>query len=500
MPADFSRYVNLTVHDKDAGQLYRQMIELARLVMPEFNLRRGTLEDAIFQSAAFIGATATNSINRLPDGLMQGIVSLMGYERTQGTRATATASVVLYGTTGEIIPVGTEFRYRYVNSVSGTQTDYLFVVSEDAVIVDAATPTGTINLICSQFGEIPEPTLNATTLTPLSVDTEINTVTFTSFTNGINPLTDQEYIDSAKTYLESISTTYVTAKQLESAVLANFPYVARCKVYDLTNAGVPNASYAPDRGVITFTPDTSKNVVQGNYKGSVSIFVYGHAGALSTSQLSDIQSFCAERTMAGLDIGVYNFQIASFESSGGIQVSATIDASYDTSVTESTIKASIADFLSPQYFPYGELSVASPRLRESTIISRLSGTVPGLLYVNSVQFTPPSPLAYSVVSDGQSGDVKITVSSTSTLELGQRVRLDDVSGTAYESASIAVKSIVSPTRFTIETNYSSTLATSSLYPYFYETSAGTVLNFLNRGVLPSVPTSAITVTLTTESM
>jgi len=474
MPADFSRYVNLTVHDKDAGQLYRQMIELARLVMPEFNLRRGTLEDAIFQSAAFIGATATNSINRLPDGLMQGIVSLMGYERTQGTRATATASVVLYGTTGEIIPVGTEFRYRYVNSVSGTQTDYLFVVSEDAVIVDAATPTGTINLICSQFGEIPEPTLNATTLTPLSVDTEINTVTFTSFTNGINPLTDQEYIDSAKTYLESISTTYVTAKQLESAVLANFPYVARCKVYDLTNAGVPNASYAPDRGVITFTPDTSKNVVQGNYKGSVSIFVYGHAGALSTSQLSDIQSFCAERTMAGLDIGVYNFQIASFESSGGIQVSATLDASYDTSVTESTIKASIADFLSPQYFPYGELSVASPRLRESTI--------------------------YSVVSDGQSGDVKITVSSTSTLELGQRVRLDDVSGTAYESASIAVKSIVSPTRFTIETNYSSTLATSSLYPYFYETSAGTVLNFLNRGVLPSVPTSAITVTLTTESM
>ena len=222
MPADFSDYINLTIHDKDAGQLYREMIEVGRSVMPDFNLRRGTLEDALFQSAAFLGATATNSINRVPNGLMQGLVSLMGYERPIGIRATATAEVVLYGTTGEVIPTGTEFRYRYVNTTAGYETDYLFVASEDTIIVDGGPPTGTINLVSSSFEEMPEPVVGTTTLMPLSTDTEINTVTFTSFQNGLNPLTDQEYLNSAKTFLESISTTFVTAKQLEAAILVNF--------------------------------------------------------------------------------------------------------------------------------------------------------------------------------------------------------------------------------------------------------------------------------------
>lgn len=508
MPADFSEYINLTVHDKDAGTLYREMIEVARAVMPDFNLRRGTLEDALFQSCAYLAATATNSINRVPNGIMQGIVSLMGYERPIGTRATATATVVLYGTTGEIIPSGTEFRYRYTNTTAGYETDYLFVTSEDTVIVDAGTPTGVINLVSGQFGEMPVPTVGESTLMPLSIDTNINTVTFTTFQNGTNPLTDQEYLSSAKTFLESISTTFVTAKQLEAAILVNFPYVSRCKVYDLMNAGIPSATNPPDRGVLTFTPDATRSITYAtypSYRGFVSIFLYGYTGELSSGQLSEIQLFATERVMAGLEVGTYNFKTAQLATSGGVVVDAAIDSNYDFAYAEELIKISISSFLSPQNFPYEELSVASPRIRESTIISRLLSTVPGLRYVNSVQFTPPAALSYTVVTgsgvtENTTGDVKITALSADVAKLvvGQRIRLTDVSGTAYTNNSIAVKSKINTTTFTIETDYSTNVAASSLRENFYETSASTTLNFLNRGVLPDVPTTAINVTLSTE--
>lgn len=446
MPADFSRYVNLTIHDRDPGDLYREMIEVARTVMPEFTLRRGTVEDAIFQAVAYVGTVATNSVNRLPDGLMQGLVSLLGFQRNIGTRATATATVTLYGTTGGIIPLGTEFRYRYIDTVNGTTTDYLFVASEDVVVTASATPTAVVPLTCDIFGEISAPTINTTTLLPLSVDTEINTAVFTTFTNGLPPLSDSEYLDSAKTYLESLSSTYVTSRQLESAILTTFPNVARCKVYDLTNAGQNTSlAYKPDRGVLTFIPDTAKNVDNSNYKGLMSIFVYGFSGPLTSSEKSSIQSFVANTTIAGLDIGVFDFQTTS----PTLSVTAKYDAAFNSADVQESIAVVIADYLSPQYYPYEELSVSSPAIRVSSLSNRLLAAVPGLLYVDSISMTPPSALPYTNAT-ASSGAVLFTVSSTSNLAVGQRVKVVHSKGEAYSVSSVKILSIPSATTFTAE--------------------------------------------------
>ena len=274
------------------------------------------------------------------------------------------------------------------------------------------------------------------------------------------------------------------------------------------NAGIPDNTNRPDLGVLTFTPDTGKNLISSNYKGFVSIFLYGYTGPLTTNQINEIQLFAAERVMAGLEVGTYNFKTAQLATSGGVVVDAAIDSNYDFAYAEELIKVSISSFLSPQNFPYEELSVASPRIRESTIISRLLSTVPGLRYVNSVQFTPPAALSYTVVAgSGETAntggsDVKITALSADVakLQIGQRIRLTDASGTAYTNNSIAVKSKINATTFTIETDYTSTVAASSLREHFHETSTSTTLNFLNRGVLPDVPVTAVTVTLSTESL
>ncbi|MBV5280155.1 MAG: hypothetical protein J0651_02510, partial [Actinobacteria bacterium] len=78
MPADFSQYVDLTIYDKEPGDMYLEAIEMARLTLPEFSLRTGTVEDAMFQAMAWIGWVNATSINRIPDRLMAGILSMMG--------------------------------------------------------------------------------------------------------------------------------------------------------------------------------------------------------------------------------------------------------------------------------------------------------------------------------------------------------------------------------------------------------------------------------------
>ena len=109
MPADFSEYIDLSVFDKEPGDIYRDSIELARLSLPDFNLRPGTPEDAIFQAAAYVSALNINAINRLPDRLMAGIVQILGYQRQEAISAEVDIEVTIGSYEGGNIPAGTVF-------------------------------------------------------------------------------------------------------------------------------------------------------------------------------------------------------------------------------------------------------------------------------------------------------------------------------------------------------------------------------------------------------
>jgi hypothetical protein len=87
MAADFSRYIDLSIFDAEPGDIYFDAIEIARLTLPEFNLRVGTPEDAIFQAAAYISSLNIASVNRLPDRLMEGIMNILGYSKQQAVAA-----------------------------------------------------------------------------------------------------------------------------------------------------------------------------------------------------------------------------------------------------------------------------------------------------------------------------------------------------------------------------------------------------------------------------
>jgi hypothetical protein len=242
MPADFSEYVNLAIFDKEPGDIYRDSIELARLTMPEFNLRPGTPEDAIFQAMAYVTALNIVAINRLPDRLMSGLVSMLGFQRQESISAEVDVVITLSSYEGGTIPAGTVFSFETlfedeVQDFSFETTEAIEVQPTD-LEVSSDYPSAVTTVVCLQPGVI-APIGNNVELSVLSSGTDIFSVftaTPSNFANGINDDTSEEYLSKATTYLRSLTSAITTANQMDAYLISAYPsLISRAKTYDLTN-------------------------------------------------------------------------------------------------------------------------------------------------------------------------------------------------------------------------------------------------------------------------
>ena len=107
MGIDFTQYVDLRIMDVEPTSIYFDSINLARLVLPDFNLRTGTPEDAMFQAFAYMSALNIAAINRIPSSLMLGVSKMLGFPANEGTRAVLTAQLTAISHDGAVVPEGT---------------------------------------------------------------------------------------------------------------------------------------------------------------------------------------------------------------------------------------------------------------------------------------------------------------------------------------------------------------------------------------------------------
>lgn len=242
MPADFSEYVNLRIFDKEPGDIYRDSIELARLSLPEFNLRTGTPEDAIFQAMAYVSALNIASINRIPDRLMAGVVGILGYQRQDAVPAEVDVTITASTYDGTILPPGTTFSYTTtfedeVQEIAFETTELIVIDAVDLEITQDY-PSASATVRCINGGIVPAPQdgqqLDIITSGSLIQSVSVNTPS--NFANGINADSDEEYLSKAATYLRSLTSSLVRGEQVDSYVLNAYPeVVSRVKTWDLTN-------------------------------------------------------------------------------------------------------------------------------------------------------------------------------------------------------------------------------------------------------------------------
>jgi len=231
---NFSDYVDLTINDKSITDVYNDAVEYAQTAMPEFTPRVGTVENALLEAVSHTTGSLIAAINRLPDGLMEGILNLMGFSRIEATPSTGTVEIELSVNTGATISAGTVFSYD-VYDASGALTQYLYESINDITIASGDT-TGSVSVTASNpslYPDIPVPS----SLTVVSSTPFILGATLTSLGSvGADTETDSEYFDRAVTFLGSLSSSITTASQLTNYIATNYPTVSRYKVYDLTQA------------------------------------------------------------------------------------------------------------------------------------------------------------------------------------------------------------------------------------------------------------------------
>jgi hypothetical protein len=432
MPSpDFSDYIDLTVNDKSITDVYDEAVEYAQTSFPEFSPRTGTIENALLESVAYSTGSLIATINRLPDGLMEGLLKLMGFDRIEATASTGTVLIELSVNTGATIASGTVFSFDVYDS-EGALTQFLYETVNDITIASGAT-TGSVSVTASDPSLYPDIPIGSN-LTVISSTPFILSATLTALASvGTDTETDEEYFNRAVTFLGSLSSAITTASQLTNYILINYPTVARFKVYDLTQAKenditnavltsnvvtlttryahefsvgdvvdvadmannvyngtytitvVPSTTtfrYARTNGNIATAATTVGSVVLGNgmlfatadVGGAVTISMCDSAGAaLSTAQKLIIEEDIESRVVAGLNVFLHDMNTFNVE----VAAEVIVEPNYSTTEVGSAVSLAIENYLSIAGWDFAE---SVNHLYLITIASK----VVGVKYVDSM--------------------------------------------------------------------------------------------------------------------
>lgn len=427
---DFRRYVDLTVYDQQPGDIYSDAIEYGITALPEFTARQGTVEDALLQAMSFVAGQVVAAINRLPDGLMQGLLELMGFNRVESQFATGTAYFTVIDALGTTIPSGVVI--GYTEEVEGGTVVHLFRTLTSAIALEGETTTSAVAIEALEPGEKP----------PLTAGTQMNIFTNSSkllaaylssdLVEGGEPENDEQYFSRAVTYLASLSGGLVTTNQINAFVATNYKQAVRSKSYDLTNffATTPSAlvrsgntvtaTVDAGHGVIaddvirihsadssgfngyftvdsvTFTeivwtqtgadevaadPGILESLERARIDGAdevgyVTVFVSGADGAsLTPEEKSPIQIGLSERVVVGLQILIRDAITFNL----GVNITIKVLQGYDANTVESAVDLYLTEILSPNDWDW------TPRIRKNAIIARAAQIV-GVDYVEDFEF------------------------------------------------------------------------------------------------------------------
>jgi hypothetical protein len=366
---DFSQYVDLTLYDVEPQDVYSAALTYAQTALPEFIPVIGTVEDAVLQATSYMTYILAAGINRIPNGVMEGIIKLMGFSRNEATFATGSALFTLSVNTGTTIPEGTII--AYTTTIDNEVVAYSFATTTDT-IVPSGSDTVSIAIEATEEGQYPTLLDTQQMILISSVPTILEVSLDADIVNGINSETDAQYFDRAAQFLSSINTSLATKRQLVNYIAANYPTVNISAVYDTTNSA----------GNLLFATAAAP--------GYVTIAVAQSDGtALGSTIKNALQTDVAGKAIAGLNVGVID--ITTFSCS--IAVSIAVVSGY----TPATVQASVADAIESYISPLGwdQEQTINPNK-----IVALIAVLPGVGYVSSVTLTiPTSPANVTLASN-----------------------------------------------------------------------------------------------------
>lgn len=337
MSADLTQYVNLRPLDITPAQVYLDSIEVARNVFPGFDLRPGTVEDAMFQAFAYMSSLNIGAINRLPDSLILGLGKMLGTQYVDSEPATMDVTFTANSNDGAIVPMGTIVRYTPSTDDESASVSYFFETNESITIAANALedplPTGTANCTSRDLGVVFAVDAGA----PLSLESYsqelYSAVSAGNFVQGIDGEGLDDFLDRTVTNLSSMSSALVTTSQLNNYVLVNYPQlISRSKVYDLTD------------------PEGARVIGEADVAGKILICAYGPQRFLTNTEITTINTDISDRVVAGLEVGVVSPVFVNFK----IVATCTYLSQYDTADVNTLLTNNLLNKFSPNVSQWTE--------------------------------------------------------------------------------------------------------------------------------------------------
>ena len=360
MPSpDFSSYIDLTIYDKQPSEIYDAAIAYARTALPEWTPVAGSIESAVLQAAAQMTGEVSAAINRLPNGLLEGLLQLLGVTRNAGTRPTGTVDIVTIDDAGYTLEAGTLF--GYVDSSDPDNPVLYPFTTDDTVYVSQGSSSASVAITGSAavlYPELPSGTI----LQALSQISFIDSLELNAdLSAGADPETDSEYLTRATAKLESYNQALVLPSQYEAYVLSSYSNIYRCKAYSRVDP-------------------SNDDIADALVNGYLTLYVCGLNGAsLGSTARTTIEDDLENRSVAGLVITAKNAPVVAVT----VTVTVVKETGYLSSDVQTNVEDALNAYLHPDYWDWSE------NIYYNELIS-LIDQVAGVKRVSSLTLTDPS--------------------------------------------------------------------------------------------------------------
>jgi hypothetical protein len=329
---DWTEYVDLSVYDVDAEDIFDDAIEYARNRLPDWVPEAGNVEVILLEAIATEAANVVQAVNRVPGATTETLLKLFGVERSDGDLATATIQVVAINTNGYTIPGGSSFAYFPPDG----RTPLVYTTDDDLIIPNGSA-TGSVSVTAQAVGTSYNEPSQGAALQLLDTVPYIRSSAFlTAPSGGASAEDDDTFFQRAINTLRSYSAALTTPDQIQAHVLVNYPDVYRCKVYDKNRAAdrdTTDPSYVPNAHV-----GYSLVVVAGQNSNPTDT----SDTQLSVALREEIQEDLNARVNPGLVVEVVNAEIVDVV----VDVSVKRLDGYSSIQVQAAISATVADYLS----------------------------------------------------------------------------------------------------------------------------------------------------------
>jgi uncharacterized phage protein gp47/JayE len=317
---DIQGYVDLTIYDVGPGELVDRALLDAEAKMPDWQPREGNTEMVLLEALAVEVSELVYSLNRVPSGVLDGLLLLYGVERSLGTPPTATATFTLTAPTGYQLPVGTTVRL----DLGGEEAPLEFTTDAAVTVPQGATSvTAAITATRATDAANAQPAGTALAMvTPIPYVDRVELATAVS--GGTGPEDDVAYRNRGVQRLARLVSTLVRPDHFTADALETVG-VYRAMTLDNWNVTAAGA-------------------------GHVTVAALGLNGALlSTAAKDDIQARLDSRAQTNLAVHVIDPTITA------VDVTVTVKAldGYDAAAVTANVQARLDAYLSPDTWGWG---------------------------------------------------------------------------------------------------------------------------------------------------